>query len=129
MCDQIRHPLFSPEWVERFRRSEKTFTRTRHLPFHGLVTFLLNLRKGSTEQEFNGFFAALKEQPLASAAPNVSALFKARQRLSAEVFPALKRQAIDSFRAGPVRARASMLYLISKIPQPGGASAQGEVRW
>ncbi|MBK1720360.1 IS4 family transposase, partial [Thiocystis violacea] len=100
MYDQLKQALFSPEWIERFRRSEKAFTRTRDLPFHRLVTFLLNLRKGRTEQELEGFFATLEEQPLASATPTVSAVCKARQRLSAESFPALNRQAIDTFRAG-----------------------------
>ncbi len=83
-----------------FAVREKAFTRTRDLPFHRLVTLLLNLRKGSTEQEIQGFFATLEEQPLASTTPTVSALCKARQRLSAEIFPALNRQAIDTFRAG-----------------------------
>ena len=98
--DQIKQALFSPEWIQRFRRSDKDFTRTRDFPFHRLVTLLLNLRKGSTEQELNGFFATLEEQPLASATPTVSAFCKARQRLLAALFPALNRVAIDTFRAG-----------------------------
>ena len=98
--DQIKQALFSPEWIQRFRRSDKDFTRTRDFPFHRLVTLLLNLRKGRTEQELNGFFATLEEQPLASATPTVSAFCKARQRLLAEIFPALNRVAIDTFRAG-----------------------------
>lgn len=100
MYDQSKQALFSPEWIGRFRRSEKAFTRNRDLPFHRLVTFLLNRRKGSTEQELEGFFATLEEQPLASATPTVSAVCKARRRLSAEIFPALNRQAIETFRAG-----------------------------
>lgn len=100
MYDGIKQALFSPEWIQRFRLTDKAFTRTRDLPFHRLIPFLLNLRKGSTEQELNGFFATLQEQPLASAAPTPSAFCKARQRLSAEVFAALNRQAIATFRAG-----------------------------
>jgi hypothetical protein len=98
--EQLKQAVFSPEWIQRFRRSEKAFTRSRALPFHRLVTWLLNLRKGSAEQELVGFFATLEEQPLASATPTPAALCKARQRLSAKVFPALNRQAIETFRAG-----------------------------
>ncbi|MEA3643366.1 MAG: IS4 family transposase [Lamprobacter sp.] len=98
--EQLRQALFSPAWIERFRLNEKAFTRTRDLPFHRLVTWLLNLRKGSTEQELEGFFATLEEQPEASATPTPTAVCKARKRLSAKVFAALNRQAIETFRAG-----------------------------
>ena len=74
--EQLKQALFSPEWIQRFRRSEKAFTRSRDLPFHRLVTWLLNLRKGSTEQELMGFFATLEEQPQASATPTPAALCK-----------------------------------------------------
>jgi hypothetical protein len=98
--EQLKQALFSPEWIKRFRLSEKAFTRLRDLPFHRLVALLLNLRKGSTEQELEGFFATLEEQPQASATPTPAAVCKGRKRLSAEVFPALNCHAIETFRAG-----------------------------
>jgi hypothetical protein len=98
--DGLKQALHSPDWIQRFRRTKTAFTRTRDLPFYRLVTRLLNLRKGSAEHELNGFFATLEDQPLASATSTVSGFCKARQRLSAEVFPALNRLAITTFRAG-----------------------------
>ncbi|MTW22407.1 IS4 family transposase [Allochromatium palmeri] len=98
--ETLRAALFSPEWIERFRLSETAFTRARDLPFAPLVTCLLNLRKGSLEQELEGFFATLEGQPYASATPTPAALCQARQRLSAHVFPALNRLAIATWRGG-----------------------------
>lgn len=96
--EALRAALFSPEWVKRFRLSETAFSRRRDLPFAPLVTWLLNLRKGSLEQELEGFFATLEGQPYASAPPTPSALCQARQRLSAPIFPALNRLAIATWR-------------------------------
>ena len=45
--------------------SETDFTRQRVLPLPLLVTLLLNLRKGSHEDELNHFFEVVAEQPLA----------------------------------------------------------------
>lgn len=89
-----------PDFIERFRCSEKAFTRQRDLPFQRLVTFLLNLRKGSAEQELAGFFATLEERPVAAATPTRVAFSRMRKRLSEKVFSALNRGAIEAFRAG-----------------------------
>jgi hypothetical protein len=87
-------------FIERFRLLSNAFTRQRDLPFHRLVSFMLNLRKGSTEQELAGFFSTLEEQPVASAAPSRSAFSKARKGLSEKVFSSLNTLAIETFRAG-----------------------------
>jgi hypothetical protein len=92
--------LANSEFIEQFRLRAKAFTRHRELPFARLVAFLLNLRKGSTEQELRGFFATLENQPVASAWVTRSAFSKARQGLSPQVFTALNQQAIKAFRAG-----------------------------
>lgn len=89
-----------PDFIKDFRLSDKAFTRVRDLPFPRLVAFMLNLRKGSTEQELAGFFATLEEQPVASATPTRAAFSKARKQVSEQVFSALNRGAIEAFRAG-----------------------------
>lgn len=61
---------------------------------------MLNLRKGSTEQELAGFFATLQEHPVATAVPGRAAFSKARKGLSEKVFGHLNRLAIERFRAG-----------------------------
>ena len=89
-----------PDVIRDFRLSDTAFTRVRDLPFQRLVTFMLNLRKASTEQELAGFFATLEEQPVASATPTRAAFSKAPKQLSEKVFSALNRGAIETFRAG-----------------------------
>ena len=61
---------------------------------------MLNLRKGSTEQEWAGFFATLHELPVAAAVPSRAAFSKARQGLSEKAFSHLNRLAIEAFRGG-----------------------------
>ena len=61
---------------------------------------MLNLRKGSTEQELAGYFAIPADQPVASATPTRAAFSKARKGLSEKVFGSLNSLAIETFRAG-----------------------------
>lgn len=68
------------------------------MPFPLLVVLLLNLRKGSAEQELDQFFSTLHDQPLAEALTR-SGLWKARQNLDPQVFLALNQQAIAQFTA------------------------------
>lgn len=89
-----------PEFIGRFRLRAGAFTRQRDLPFHRLVPFMLNLRKGSTEQELEGFFSTLEDQPVASATPTRAAFSKARNGLSEKVFSSLNALAIATFRGG-----------------------------
>ena len=61
---------------------------------------MLNLRKGSTEQELSAFFATVQEQAVALTVPSRAAFSKARKGLSEKVFSHLNRLAIERFRAG-----------------------------
>jgi hypothetical protein len=61
---------------------------------------MLNLRKGSTEQELAGFFATLHELPVAAAVPSRAAFSKARKGLSEKALSHLNRLAIEAFRDG-----------------------------
>lgn len=88
------------QFIDRFRLLPGAFTRQRDLPFHRLVSFMLNLRKGSTEQELASFFATLEDQPIANQTPTRSAFSKARKGLSEQVFSSLSTLAIARFRAG-----------------------------
>jgi hypothetical protein len=96
----INNSLRGDDFIERFRLSDKAFTRERDLPFHRLVSFMLNLRKSGSEQELKGFFATLEDQPIASESASRSAFCKARKKLSYHVFTALNTQAIGTFREG-----------------------------
>lgn len=58
---------------------------------------MLNLRKGSTEQELSAFFGTVQEQAVASAVPSRAAFSKARKGLSEKVFSHLNRLATETF--------------------------------
>jgi hypothetical protein len=92
--------LREPAFIARFRNQAHAFTRQRDLPFHRLVTFMLNLRKGSSEQELAGLFAVLEGQPVAGATPTRAAFCKARKNLSEQVFRTLNQMVIETFRQG-----------------------------
>jgi hypothetical protein len=92
--------LVDPGFIERFRLRANAFIRRRTLPFHRLVAFMLNLRKGSTEQELAGLFAILEDEPIATAVPSRAAFSKARKGLSEKVFSSLNQVAIETFRRG-----------------------------
>ena len=61
---------------------------------------MLNLRKGSTERELQGFFATLLGVAVTLAAPTRAAFSKARKQLSEQLFVYLNGQAIETFCAG-----------------------------
>ncbi len=91
--------MANSDFVQRYRLSPNAFTRRRQLPFAYLVILLLNLRKGTAQQELRQFFATLYDEPLTET-PSRKALWKARQQLNAQVFVDLNRETVGQFRAG-----------------------------
>jgi hypothetical protein len=45
--------IFSEDFLSRHRRSPKDFVRERLLPFHNMIFFLLNMIKGSLQDELD----------------------------------------------------------------------------
>ena len=86
--------------IARFRLHPKAFTRERARPFHRLVALMLNLRKGRTELELQGFFATVLGVVMTLAVPTRAAFAKARQRLSEKVFIHFNQEAIKTFCGG-----------------------------
>ncbi|WP_200348821.1 IS4 family transposase [Halochromatium glycolicum] len=86
--------------VGRFRLKPNAFSRERDLPFARLVTFMLNLCKGSTEQELAGLCSVLDGQAVAGTVPTRAAFSKARKGLSDKLFSHLNRLAIKTFYRG-----------------------------
>ena len=86
--------------IQRFRLHPTAFTRERDLPFHRLVALMLNLRKGSTEQELLGLLATLLGVAVTTAVPTRAAFSKARKGLSQKVFSYLNGLAIKTFCIG-----------------------------
>ena len=55
--------MSSPEFAANARLSTKDFTRQRSLPLPHLVALLLNLRKGTIQDEVDGFWEVLTGEP------------------------------------------------------------------
>lgn len=95
--------MFSAEFAARARLTPAAFTRQRELPLPHLVGLLLNLRKGSLQDEVNGFWEVLTGQPLATGV-SASALCKARQKLDPYAIWALNERLLGAFaQAFPLR--------------------------
>jgi len=88
--------LHDPAFIHRFRSDEKAFTRERKLTFVHLVLFLLNLIKGSVEDELDAFFQTLHGQEPDTLFVTKSAFTQARKKLKAEVFIELNRLLTDT---------------------------------
>ena len=95
--------MFSAEFAARARLTPAAFTRQRELPLPHLVGLLLNLRKGSLQDEVNGFWEVLTGQPLATGV-SAAALCKARQKLDPYALWGLNERLLGAFaEAFPVR--------------------------
>ena len=91
----IRNFVFSLEFLNASRVSEKHFTRKRSLPFPTLILFLINFLKGSLKDELDWFFMFLKQSQIPDQFVSKSALCQARQKLKPDTFRTLNKKFID----------------------------------
>lgn len=89
--------MFSPEFVNRHKKSPKDFTRNRLLPFQTLVLFFINLPKGSYKDELDHFFKALFRLDVPVSFVSKMALSLARKKLKFSVFIELNQHICDFF--------------------------------
>ncbi len=95
--EYLKNIIFSNDFLVRHRKSPKAFTRTRKLPFHTLIFFLINLIKGSYQDELDKFFQAINRFEVAKRIVSKVALSKARMKLKYEAFIELNRHLVDYF--------------------------------
>lgn len=77
--------------------TENSFNRTRKLPFSVLLTYFLNLTKGSYQQELDNFFAISNSNPIPAQVVTKSALTQARKHLSHTAFIDLNHQVVKGY--------------------------------
>jgi len=82
----LKNIIFSEKFLARHRQSDNFFTRNRILPFSTLIFFLINLIKGSLQDELDYLFKALGNLDVAVRKVTKSAFCKARKRLKHEAF-------------------------------------------
>ena len=81
----------------KHRLTENSFNRTRKLPFSVLLTYFLNLTKGSYQQELDNFFAVIHSNPAPTQVVTKSALTQARKHLSHTAFIDLNHQVVNDY--------------------------------
>lgn len=89
--------IFSEDFLSRHRRSQKDFVRQRLLPFHNMIFFLMNLIKGSIQDELDYFFKAVDAQEISVRTVTKSALTKARKKLHHQAFIELSWNLVSFF--------------------------------
>lgn len=97
LIEYLNKIIFSQDFLSRHRRSEKDFVRERLLPFHTVVFFLMNMIKGSLQDELDCFFKAIHTEEVSARTVTKSAFTKARRKLHHEAFIELGRHLVLFF--------------------------------
>ena len=66
LIDYLKNIIHSQHFLERHRNAPTDFTRQRKLPFQTLILFMINLIKGSYQDELDHFFKRYRIQMLSS---------------------------------------------------------------
>jgi hypothetical protein len=97
LIEKLKNRLYSDEFKERHRQSEKDFTRKRSLTFVVVVVFLLNMVKRSLQDELDEFFNLEKEAVVPAREVTKSAFSQARKKLKYSAFIELNRVQMGHF--------------------------------
>ena len=91
----LKNLLFSNDFLNRHRQTPNAFIRQRKLPFSTLILFLINLLKGSYQDELDHFLKAVNRFDIAKRIVTKAALSKARMKLKFEAFIELNSHLTD----------------------------------
>jgi hypothetical protein len=97
LIDFLKKIIFSEKFLSSNKQSSKYFIRNRILPFHNIIFFLMNLIKGSYQDELDYFFKAIDHSEAFVRKVTKSAFCKARKKLKSEAFTKLNMEAINYF--------------------------------
>jgi hypothetical protein len=97
LIEFIKKIITSPDFIDRSRQSKTDFTRQRKLPFKLLIVFLINLVRGSYQDELDKFFKTLHRLDVARRVVSKVALTKARMKLKFQAFVELNQHLIAYF--------------------------------
>jgi hypothetical protein len=97
LIDFIKNIIISPDFIRRNRQSKTDFTRQRKLPFNLLIVFLINLVRGSYQDELDKFFKSLHRFDVAQRVVSKVALTKARMKLKFQAFVELNQHLVSYF--------------------------------
>jgi len=97
LIESLRKTINSDNFIKQHRQSPTDFTRQRKLPFPTLIFFLMNLIKGSYQDELDHFFKAIFRLDVAKRIVSKAALAKSRMKLKYEAFIAINDNLINYF--------------------------------
>ena len=97
LVDHIKQILFSSDFVVRHKFSQKAFTRKRKLTFQTLFLFLINLIKGSYQDELDHYFKALYKLDVAISVVTKMAFSLARKKINYTAFIEMNSHLIEFF--------------------------------
>lgn len=97
LIDFLNKIILSEDFLSCHRRSPKDFVRERLLPFHNMIFFLMNMIKGSLQDELDYFFKALRTEDVPIRTVTKGAFTKARKKLSHQAFIELGRNLVSFF--------------------------------
>jgi hypothetical protein len=92
LIEFLKNITTSTEFIARHRQFESDFTRKRKMPFHLLIVFLLNVLRGSYQDQLDRFFKILLRLDVANRVVSKAALTKARMKLKYQAFVELNHQ-------------------------------------
>lgn len=92
--------ILSKDFLSRHRKTPTAFTRNRQIPFHTLIFFLMQLNKGSCQDELDNYFKTLNHLEVADRFVTKSAFTQARKQLKHEAFIELNDSAVSSYYSG-----------------------------
>ena len=93
----IKGIIHSEDFITQNRQNPSDFTRQRKLSFSILILFLINLIKGSYQDELDHFFKAVFKCDVAKRFVSKAALAKARMKLKYQAFIDLNSSLINYF--------------------------------
>ena len=97
LIEFLRETINSEQFIKQHRQNPMDFIRQRKLSFSTLIFFLMNLVKGSYQDELDHFFKAIFRFDVAKRIVTKAALSKARMKLKYEVFVELNHKLIGYF--------------------------------
>lgn len=97
LIEFIKNIIFSKTFFENYRTSPKDFSRRRKLSFPILILFLINFRKGSYQDELDGFFKVINHEDNFIRFVTDAAICKARHKVKFEAFIELNRSTTTFF--------------------------------
>jgi hypothetical protein len=97
LIDFLRNIIANPTFIDSHRLSDHNFLRSRKLPFHSVIFFLINLSTGSYQKELDNFFKVINGWDIPKRFVTKVAWCKARMKLAYDTFIDLNDRIVDYF--------------------------------